>query len=364
MFSATQPLNAKIDRKGKLSPTPYTISKGVYSTVTHISTFIPDMIRIGVLGTSGKGKSYVSLLRGLSDFTVTGVFDPDPEVSAMLAREFETNSFHSPEALLDASDAAVIACAADQQHPLARAALRRSRHILLGGPVTLRHQEARSIINLIKEANVQAQAVQSDRFNPALRILKGRIQLPRLIECRRFLTWENSAGIRDVVLDLMLQDIDVIMSLVRSTVRKVTATGACVIGDRHDVVNARIEFHNGCVAQLGASRMAPENQNLLRIFQKNCFMELDYLREQAQFVTYSDTPFPDARMNTGILEVDGRHRFVSTELLTTGNTDPIKLHLEDFARSVQEDRPASVTLEDAIASLEVAYQVMERINAR
>jgi predicted dehydrogenase len=318
------------------------------------------MIRIGVLGTSAKGKSYLHLLKDLREFSVTGIYDPDPAVASALAQEFQMDSFGSPEALLEGCDAAVITCSSSQQHELARAALRSSRHILLGGPVALRNQEAKSIISLMKEARVQAQAVQSDRFNPALRMLKRRIQQPRLIESRRLLTWDMAQGYGNLVLDVMLQDIDVIMSLVQSTVRKVSATGAHVVGSQHDVVNARIEFHNGCVAQLTVSRIAPEPQNLLRIFQKNCFMELDYLREQAQFVSYTDSP-SDPRHTTGIIETDGRQRFVSTEVLTTSGSDPIRLHLEDFARSVAEDRPTSVTLEDAIASLEVAYQVLDRI---
>lgn len=321
------------------------------------------MIKIGLLGVGHLGTIHLRLLREIPDFEVVGIYDPDPEKAAKAAEEFGVEAWDDMLALIDASDAVDIVTPTVTHYECAKAALKRFKHIFIEKPVTATLEEAKKLQQLAREANVKAQVGHVERFNPAFLAIRDMDVKPMFIEGHRLAQWNPRGTDVSVVLDLMIHDIDVVQSMVKTGVRKISASGVAVISDTPDIANARIEFDNGCVANLTASRISMKNMRKMRIFQRNAYLSVDFFEKKTEIFHINDedsTPSPDKLKFE--FKAGDRTKYLTFENPKVEPVNSIKMELEEFAKAIKEDGETPVTLQEASAALETAYLIMEKIN--
>lgn len=314
------------------------------------------------MGVGHLGKIHMKLLKELSDvYELVGFYDPDPENAAKVEETYGVPAWDDMEALIDAVDAVDIVTPTLHHHHCAKTALKKFKHVFIEKPVTHTLEEAKSLMGLVREAGVKVQVGHVERYNPAFLSLRGMDLHPMFIEVHRLAQW-NPRGIDvSVVLDLMIHDLDIVLSLVDSGVKKVSASGVAVISDTPDIANARIEFNNGCVANLTASRISLKNMRKMRIFQRDTYLTIDFLDKKTEIFSISDEPNdPDSPLQ---LEFDAgnKKRFLSYQAPEVAPVNSIKMELQEFADAINNDTPSKVPLEEAAAALETAYLILDKI---
>ena len=235
------------------------------------------MLKIGVLGAGHLGKIHIKLLLELSDkYEFVGFFDPSDENAKSAIETYNVKRFESIESILDAVDCIDIVTPTLSHFSCASSALRSSKHVFIEKPVTETVDEARKLINLAEEAGVKVQVGHVERFNPAFQAALPHFNKPMFIETHRLAQFNPRGTDVPVVLDLMIHDLDAILSVVKSPVKRISASGVSVVSDTPDIANARIEFENGCVANLTASRISMKNMRKSRFFQKDAYISVDF----------------------------------------------------------------------------------------
>lgn len=318
------------------------------------------MLKIGLVGTGHLGKIHLRLLKELNEVQFLGFFDANPETAAKVAEEFGVKAWDSLDALIAAADAIDIVTPTVAHYEVAEKAIRAGKHIFLEKPLTKTVAEAEQLIELANAHHVLGQVGHVERFNPAFLAVQDMGLQPMFIEGHRLALYNPRGTDVSVVLDLMIHDLDVVLSMVKSPVRNISASGVAVVSDTPDIANARIEFQNGCVANLTASRISLKNMRRLRIFQKNCYLAVDFLEKKTELVRISETP--DAP------EMQGKLSFTvdtgeSTKYLVYDQppvqaVNAIKMELEEFAAAILHGAPIRVPLHDGYEALKVATEII------
>ncbi|NQY66430.1 MAG: Gfo/Idh/MocA family oxidoreductase [Flavobacteriales bacterium] len=320
------------------------------------------MYNIGVLGAGHLGQIHLKLLKEIKEYNVIGFYDPDEEKSKAAAKKFKLKAFDSVDELIAASDIIDIVTPTLSHYDCAVKALRASKHCFIEKPITNTVQEAKELIDLTSEANVKVQIGHVERYNPAFIAAKPFCSEPMFIEAHRLAKFNPRGTDVSVVLDLMIHDIDIILSIVKSNIKRISASGVAVISETPDITNARIEFANGCVANLTASRMSLKNMRKTRFFQRDAYISVDFLKKKASVVSMSE---PDNNFNPLSMKIEvGKNReekqinFNSPKIK---NTNAIKDELEDFLDAIKNDTEPLVTIDDGYAALDVATTIIELI---
>jgi predicted dehydrogenase len=320
------------------------------------------MVRIGVLGAGHLGKIHLKLIQEIPDFELVGFYDPDDSNAELVMSQLGIRRFNHIDDLIDAVDAVDIVTPTLSHYDCARKALKKTRHIFIEKPLANTVKEAREILSLVKEAGVKAQVGHVERFNPAFLAIQDRPLRPMFIESHRLAFFNPRGTDVSVVLDLMIHDIDIVLHLVKSTVKKVHASGVSVISNQPDIANARIEFDNGCVANLTASRISMKVMRKMRLFQKDAYISIDFAEKEAEVFSLSDTnEHNDAltiEVNTG--GVYDRKAIV-LEKPEIHPVNSIKMELSLFAQAILNDTETAVSVADGFHAMEVAHQVLEKI---
>ena len=231
------------------------------------------MLKIGVLGAGHLGKIHIRQIRELSAvYDLQGFFDPDATNAAAVSEEFGIRAFGSMEELIAAVDVVDVVTPTINHFECANKALRMSKHVFIEKPLANTVQEARDLMRLAKEADVKVQVGHVERFNPAFISASPYLAQPMFIETHRLAQFNPRGTDVSVVLDLMIHDIDIVLSVVKSSVKKISTSGVAVVSDTPDIANARIEFDNGCVANLTASRISLKNMRKSRFLQKDAYI--------------------------------------------------------------------------------------------
>ena len=234
------------------------------------------MLKIGVLGAGHLGKIHIKCILQIEEYELVGFYDPDKKVTEDVKNQFNIKSFDSLAELIENCDVVDIVTPTLSHYDCARSAIMASKHIFIEKPITNTTEEAKSLMNLAEEAKVKVQVGHVERFNPAFLSVQNTIENPMFIETHR-LTEFNARGTDvSVIHDLMIHDIDIILSIVKSNVKRISANGVAVVSETPDIANARIEFDNGCVANLTASRVSLTSMRKTRIFQKNAYITIDF----------------------------------------------------------------------------------------
>lgn len=321
------------------------------------------MLRIGVLGAGHLGKIHMKCIRELPGlYELVTFHDPDIARAREASEQFGIEPSHSIAHLCDQVDVVDIVTPTIHHFACASAAIRQFRHVFIEKPVTATVEEARALIKLANEANVLAQVGHVERFNPAFVAARPYFDQPRFIETHRLAPFNPRGTDVSVVLDLMIHDIDIVLAVTRANVRRISASGVAVLSETPDIANARLELDNGCVANLTASRISLKAMRKSRFFQRDAYIAVDFLSREAEIVRMRQvTGSPDPFSLTIDLGDKGQKEILFDKpAIPEGNA--IRDELAAFAHSIREGIPPVVTLEEGARALDVAMQVLEKMN--
>jgi predicted dehydrogenase len=320
------------------------------------------MLKIGVLGAGHLGKIHLRLIREIPEYELIGFYDPDDAQATNVADTMGIRKFSDMDELISQCDVIDIVTPTLSHFDAAQTSLKKFKHIFIEKPITNTPDEAKALISLAKEAHVLGQVGHVERFNPAFIAAQPFFQQPMFIECHRLAVWNPRGTDVSVVLDLMIHDIDIILSVVKSNIKRISASGVAIVSDSPDISNARIEFDNGCVANLTASRISLKNMRKSRFFQRDAYISVDFLEKKTEIVRMKKPvgePDPFALMID--LGKDRGTRVIFFEQPDILPTNAIKEELTSFARSIINGDTPAVTLADGFNALDVAHKIIAKM---
>ena len=322
-----------------------------------------NKLPVGVVGVGRLGTLHAKMFSLAEGAELVGVADMDQSRASTVAAEFNCKPFPSVEELFRHVKAISIATSTRAHHEIAKKALNAGIHLFIEKPVTTTVAEARELVALAKKNNCKIQVGHIERFNPALLALEKYHIAPMFIESHRLAQFNPRGTDVNVVLDLMIHDIDIIMSLVRSTVGEIQANGISVVSDSIDIANARLQFENGCVANVTASRISQKKMRKMRMFQKDAYISVDFSDGLAEVFRLVDSDDPQAKstMMLGEIEAGSHKRKIVYEQPEIKEVNALKHELELFIDAVQNDKEPIVTGEEGMKALEVAQRIIETI---
>jgi len=316
------------------------------------------MLKIGVLGAGHLGKIHLRLLQQSDKYELVGFYDPNHENAEKVANELGYKHFSTIATLLHAVDVIDIVTPTLSHYKCAKVAIKSGKHVFIEKPISNTIEEAEEIISLAKEYNVKGQVGHVERFNPAFIATKNMIENPMFIEAHRLAEFNPRGTDVPVVLDLMIHDIDAILSVVQSKVKNISASGVSVISDTPDIANARIEFENGCVANLTASRISMKNMRKSRFFQKDAYISVDFLEKRCEVVKMKDAPEIPGDFDMILQNAEGVKKQIYFSNPDVEQNNAILDELESFADAINNNSTPVVTLQDATEALRVAHQII------
>ncbi len=317
------------------------------------------MLKAGVIGAGHLGKIHLKLLNQSTNYDLVGFFDTDTEAAKNIAKEFGYKNFETISELIKACDMVDVVTPTLFHFDTAREVLKAGRHLFIEKPITKTVEEAESIRELAKANGVRGQVGQVERFNPAFTAVNNQIVNPMFIESHRLAEFNPRGTDVSVVLDLMIHDIDAILSVVKSKVKSVTANGVSVISKTPDIANARIEFENGCVANLTASRISLKNMRKARFFQKDAYISVDFLEKKSEVVKMKDAPEQPDEFAMILTNAEGVKKQIYFENPQIDPNNAILDELDAFANAINTDTTPVVSLAQGTEALRVAMQVIE-----
>ena len=317
------------------------------------------MLKIGIFGVGHLGKFHISNWQTIANVSIVGFYDPSDTNAEEAIKKFGIKRFDDMSSLLDAVDAVDIITPTQFHFPVCEAALRKSKHVFVEKPLANNMDEARQLIKLIGEAKVKFQVGHVERFNPAFQALKNKELNPMFIEVHRLAQFNPRGTEVSVILDLMIHDIDIILHLVKSQVKNISASGVAVMTDTPDIANVRIEFYNGCVANLTSSRISMKKMRKIRLFQKDAYIGIDFLEKKTEIIKLKTEE--DEDLFSFDIETPNGLKTIAVENPEVGEQNAIKAELTAFRDAVINDTPTVVSEHDGFIAMEVAHQILEKI---
>lgn len=317
------------------------------------------MLKVGVLGAGHLGKIHLRLLHQSDKYELVGFYDPSKKHAKNVAKEFGYTSFETIESLIDAVEVMDIVTPTLSHFHCAKKSIEKGCHIFIEKPITKTVLEASTLKTLASKNNVKGQVGHVERFNPAFIAVKEMIENPMFIECHRLAEFNPRGTDVPVVLDLMIHDIDIVLSVVKSDVKNVHASGISVISDTPDIANARIEFENGCVANLTASRISMKNMRKSRFFQKDAYISINFLSKKSEVVKMKNVPENPDEFAMILQNAEGVKKQICFENPNVENNNAILDELETFADAIDDDTIPIVTLSQGAEALRVAQMIID-----
>ena len=317
------------------------------------------MLKVGVLGAGHLGRIHLKLLQQSEKYELVGFYDPDIANGQRVAEEFKYRYFDQLDALMDAVDVVDIVTPTLSHYNCAIKAITKGKHIFIEKPITNTIEEAEHIRLLVSENNLRGQVGHVERFNPAFKAIKSEIKNPMFIETHRLAEFNPRGTDVPVVLDLMIHDIDIILSVVKSPVLSVHASGVSVISETPDIANARIEFENGCVANLTASRISLKNMRKSRFFQKDAYISVDFLDKKVEVVKMKDAPEHPGDFYMVLQNAEGKSKQIYFKNPEITPNNAILDELETFADAIEGNTKPIVTLRDGTDALKLAHRIID-----
>ena len=324
------------------------------------------MLKIGLLGAGHLGKIHLKCIQLAAEaYELAGFYDPDDQAARQAEEQFGIRRWTELDALLEAVDVVDIVTPTITHFEVASRAIRKGKHIFIEKPLAHTLSEADLLLKLCREHGVKAQVGHVERFNPALLALDDMPLDPMFIEAHRLAVFNPRGTDVSVILDLMIHDLDIVLSLVKSKVKSVSASGVPVVSETADICNARIEFENGCVANLTASRISLKQMRKLRLFQKDAYISLDFLDKEAQVVRLFDRE-SESPSTDNLLELETPHgkKFIHLSMPQIEPVNAIKMELEAFAESIVQNKRPIVSIEDGYEALKLAHQIIDEMGRR
>lgn len=325
------------------------------------------MLKIGVLGAGHLGKIHLKCIQMASDkLELVGFYDADPKNAAKVAEDLGIPAFDNVDSLIDAVDVVDIVTPTTTHYELAAQAIQKGKHLFIEKPITHTVEEAEKLLALKQKHGVKVQVGHVERFNPALLALDANQLDPKFIEAHRLAIFNPRGTDVSVVLDLMIHDIDIILSVIDSEVVNIHANGVAVVSPTPDIANARLEFENGAVANITTSRISMKQMRKVRLFQKDAYISLDFLEKQAQVIRMFDKDDSAVAQLDNLMELQTADttKYIHIDMPPIEPSNAIKMELETFADSINADTRPKVSIEDGYKALKVAYDIIAEIEAK
>jgi len=312
-----------------------------YTFVNGVNTM--KKIKVAVIGVGHLGQYHAKVYKSLKNVELVGISDINKERADEIAKTYKTNVYYDHKQLLSKIDAASIAVPTKQHYKIAKVLIKAKIHVLIEKPIAENLKQANELVRLAKKHRVLLQVGHIERFNSAIRALKKIIQRPQFIECHRLGAFQPRGIDVGVVLDLMIHDIDIILHLVKSNIKKCEAVGVKVLSNHEDIANARLVFKNGAVCNITASRISQERVRKIRIFQKDTYISLDYVNQEATIYQKNK-------------------KIISKKNINIEKQDPLNEELKSFIACVQSNKRPLVSGEEATIALKVALDIVKKIH--
>lgn len=320
------------------------------------------MIKAGLVGAGHLGKIHLRLLQQSTQYELIGFHDADTQNAIQLEKETGIKYYQNFDELLEEIDMLDIVTPTLYHYQYALKAIDKRKHFFIEKPVTQTLEEAQELVNLCNQNDLKAQVGHVERYNPAFIATKKYIQNPMFIEIHRLAEFNPRGTDVSVVLDLMIHDLDILLSLVNSKIKSIHASGVCVVSKTPDITNARIEFENGCVANLTTSRISMKAMRKSRFFQKDAYISVDFLEKKAEVIRMKEAPENPSEFDMIIENAQGEKNQILFEYPNIQPNNAILDELNSFAESIQSDRPIEVPLSEGTEALKVALEIMNLIN--
>jgi len=318
------------------------------------------MLKIGVIGAGHLGKIHLRILQSANFVELIGFFDQSEEVRNKVKEEMDIVPFASIDSLIEACDIVDIVTPTITHFDCAAAAMRSFKHVFIEKPITNTLDEAKALIRLSEEAKVQVQIGHVERFNPAFMASVKHLQNPMFIETHRLAQFNPRGTDVSVVLDLMIHDLDIVLSVVDSEIKSISASGVSVLSDTPDIANARIEFDNGCVANLTASRISMKNMRKSRFFQQDAYVSVDFLEKKNEVIQMHEVTKEDPFAVTIDLGEKGKKQIdILSEDIEPNNA--IEDELRSFVFAIENELTPSVSIYAGYKALKAAHEIMKKL---
>ena len=321
------------------------------------------MLKIGVLGAGHLGKIHLSCIKQIEQYDLVGFFDPADETSHQVESEMGVKSFDSIDALIDAVDVVDIVTPTISHFECASKALQKRKHVFIEKPIVATPDEADALKRLADAAGVKVQVGHVERFNPAFVAAEPFIDEPLFIEAHRLALFNPRGTDVPVVLDLMVHDLDILLTIVKSPISHISASGVSIVSPTPDITNVRIEFENGAVANLTSSRLSMKNMRKTRIFQKGAYITVDFLDKKTEIFRIHDEVDASNPLSANITLADGTQKQITFEMPEIHPINAIKTELERFYDAIVHNTRPTVTLDDGINVLKLAHRILNAVEA-
>jgi predicted dehydrogenase len=317
------------------------------------------MLRIGVFGVGHLGKFHLNNWKEISGIELVGFFDPNDDTAKNVSEKYQLPRFINADALMDASDAIDIVAPTNFHFELCEKAIKKGKHVFVEKPLANTMDEARQLVKLIEESGIKFQVGHVERFNPAFLAIKDLSLNPMFIEVHRLAQFNPRGTEVSVILDLMIHDIDIILSIVKSDVKSISASGVGVMTETPDIANVRIEFDNGCVANLTSSRISMKKMRKIRLFQKDSYIGIDFLNKKTEVIRLKEPE--DSNVFAFDIETASGKKTIAMANPVIHEVNAIKEELEAFKNAILNNTKPVVSESDGLMAMDVAHQILDKI---
>ncbi|MBX2932220.1 MAG: Gfo/Idh/MocA family oxidoreductase [Chitinophagaceae bacterium] len=318
------------------------------------------MLKVGIFGVGHLGKFHLNNWKEIEGVKIIGFFDPNNENAKEVAASYNIKRYLDEDKLIDACDAIDVVVPTDWHYEICMKVVRKGKHIFVEKPLCNTIAEAKTLVNMVREANIKMQVGHVERFNPAYLALKNLPLNPMFIEVHRLAQFNPRGTEVSVILDLMIHDLDIILSLVKSDVKNISANGVAVMTDTPDIANVRIEFNNGCVANLTSSRISMKKMRKMRLFQKDSYIGIDFLNKKTEIIKLKQAE--DKNVFSFDVDTPKGKKTIAVANPEIADANAIKLELESFVDSIIHNKSIVVNEIDGFLAMEVAHQILNKIN--
>ena len=317
------------------------------------------MLKLGIFGVGHLGKFHLNNWKEIQGVELVGFYDPDDVSAQDVSEKYQLPRFLDAERLMEACDAVDIIAPTPFHFELCEKAIKKGKHVFVEKPLANSMDEARILVKLVKESNVKMQVGHVERFNPAYLAVQGLELSPMFIEVHRLAQFNPRGTEVSVILDLMIHDIDIILNLVKSEEKSISASGVAVMTDTPDIANVRIEFNNGCVVNLTSSRISMKRMRKMRVFQKDAYIGIDFLNKKTEIIKLKTPKDLDAFS----FDLDTPHGKKTIAILNPviPEVNAIKMELEKFRDAIVNNTPAIVSEVDGYRAMDIAHQILNKI---
>jgi predicted dehydrogenase len=317
------------------------------------------MLKIGVIGVGHLGKFHLNNWKEIKDIELVGFYDPNDDNAKEVADKYQLPRFLDADALIDACDALDIVAPTNFHFEWCAKAIKKGKHVFVEKPLANTMDEARQLVKLAGESGIKFQVGHVERFNPAFLAVKDIALNPMFIEVHRLAQFNPRGTEVSVILDLMIHDIDIILSIVKSDVKTISASGVGVMTETPDIANVRIEFHNGCVANLTSSRISMKKMRKVRLFQKDSYIGIDFLNKKTEIIKLKEPQ--DSNVFAFDIETPGGRKTIAMANPVVPEVNAIKMELEEFRNAILNNTKTLVSEIDGLMAMDVAHQILEKI---